>query len=283
MSNEYSVERRIKQHKLRRKARRGEIAIRRIYKLIRFIFILIILYGVYRILISHYWYLPNDIYTNPNSKNIEILGNRIVKKERIIGEMKKINLEKKPIYRINPAPIAHQIETLKPIKRAYVRRFWLPARLVVMIEEVTPAIIVSPTEDTPAVIAYALTGEVIPKEYLPLDESYNTVKVLSYGTQGDDYEKWNNERISTLYRLAKNIESYSKERVEYIDLRQPHNIFVQLTSVKIRLGELDVSVFERIKAISDILPEVKMLNENIKYIDLSWKESKYIKLDKKST
>ena len=283
MSNEYSVERKIKQHKLRRKARRGEIAIRRIYKLIRFIFILLIFYVIYRVLISHYWYLPNDIYTNSNSSHIEILGNKIVKKEKIISEMKKVELKKIPIYRINPAPIAHQIETLKPVKRAYVRRFWLPARLVVMIEEVTPAIIVSPTEDSQAVIAFAITGEIIPKEYLPLDESYKLVKVLSYGTQGDDYEKWDNEKISTLYNLAKNAEIYSKEKVEYIDLRQPHNIFIQLTSVKIRLGELDVSAFERIKSISDILPEVKELNENIKYIDLSWKESKYIKLNKQST
>ncbi len=283
MSNEYSVERRIKQHKLRRKARRGEITIRRIYKLIRFIFILIIFYGVYRVLMSHYWYLPNDIYTNPNSNQIEILGNKIVKKEKIVGEMKKINLQKKPIYKIDPAPIAQQIETLKPIKRAYVRRFWLPARLVVMIEEVTPAIIVSPTEESQAIIAFAITGEIIQKEYLPLDDSYKVVKVLSYGTQGDDYEKWDGKKIANLYNLAKNIENYSKEKVEYIDLRQPHNVFVQLTSVKIRLGELDVSVFERIKAIRDILPEVKMLKENIKYIDLSWKESKYIKLDKKST
>ena len=198
MSNEYSVERRIKQHKLRRKARRGEITIRRIYKLIRFIFILIIFYGVYRVLMSHYWYLPNDIYTNPNSNQIEILGNKIVKKEKIVGEMKKINLPKKPIYKIDPAPIAQQIETLKPIKRAYVRRFWLPARLVVMIEEVTPAIIVSPTEESQAIIAFAITGEIIQKEYLPLDDSYKVVKVLSYGTQGDDYEKWDGKKIANL-------------------------------------------------------------------------------------
>ena len=279
MTNEYLIERRIKQHKLRRKARRGEIAVRRFYKCIRFLFILFIFYSLYRVCNTHYWYLPKDIFENPKSSAIEILGNNIVKKEKIIKEIKDNTPIENPLYKIDPSSITQRIETLPPIKRAYIRRYWLPARLVIMIEEVEPAIIVSPTEDTPEIIAFSREGDIIPKEYLPLGNKYKPVRVLSYGTQGDDYEQWDSEKVDKLYQLAKFIKAYSNEEVLYIDLRQPHNVFVQLQNVRIRLGEIDETVFERIKSIQDIMPELKILKENIKYVDLAW-ETKYLKLNK---
>ena len=279
MSNEYVVQRRIKQQKLRRKARRGEIAIRRIYKLVRFVFILFIFYATYRLAICHYWFFPNNIYENGKGKHIEILGNEIVSDQKILNEMKKFQIEKKPIYKINPTEIANQIEQLSPIKRAYVRRFWMPARYVVMLEEVTPVITISPSEEAPDVVALAITGELIGREYLPLSEKFDAIKVLTYGTNNDDYEKWDTEKISNLYKIGKLLEEYSGERVLYIDLRIKHNAFVQLESVKIKLGEIDVSVFERIKAIHDILPQIKQMSEKIQYVDLSWKDSKYLKME----
>ncbi len=281
MSNDYIVQRRIKHHQLRRKARRSEIALRRIYKFLRFVFILFIFYSIYRICATNLWYLPSDIYTNKNSTGIEILGNKIVSKEKIINEMKKIKLERKPLYRINPANIAVEIEKLPPVKRVYVRRFWLPARLVVMVEEVTPAITIAPSEEAPSIAAYAIGGEFIPREYLPLSDEYKVTKILSYGTKGDDYNLWKPEKIETLNKLAKLTELYSGENVKYIDLREPHNAYIQLESVKLKLGEIDESAFERIKSIHDILPEIQSYLEKTKYIDLSWKDSKYLKLEEK--
>jgi cell division septal protein FtsQ len=278
MSNEYLVQRRIKQHKLRRKARRGEIAVRRTYKLIRFIFILFMFYLLYRLSIVHYWYLPQNTYNQPLGQRIEIVGNNIVSNEKIMNEVKKFPLKKVPIYKINPAGIAHQLEQLSPIKRAYVRRFWFPARLVIMIEELTPAITISPSENAPDIAAYALTGEFMGSEFLPF-KTTNAVRVLTYGTNGDDYENWDVAKIKNLYKLAKTIEQYANEKVMYIDLRTPHSAFVQLQSVKLKVGELDVSVYERIKSIHDILPAIKNLKLKTKYVDLSWKETKYIKED----
>lgn len=280
MGNDYIVQRRIKHQKLRRKARRGEIMVRRVYKFIRFIFVLFIFYVLYRLCAAHFWYLPQDIYTNPKTTGIEIMGNSIVSKDKIISQMKQIPIEHKQIFKINPAEITRKIEELQPVKRAYIRRFWLPARLVVMVEEVKPALLIAPAEDAPDVAAFAITGELITREYLPLNTKNNAVKILSYGTGGDDYKDWDSEKIELLYKLSKLIKKYSGENVLYIDLRQPHNVFVQIQSVKIRLGELDESVFERIKSIKSIIPELKLINENIKYVDLSWKESKYLKLDK---
>ena len=147
MEDNYTVVRKIKQQKLRRKARRGEIAMRRLYKLFRFIIIIIIFYGIYRISLAHYWYFPKDLYTKNTDKYIEILGNNIVPKSKIINEIKKIPIEKKPIYMINPTEAAKALEKLSPVKSAYVRRFWFPARYVIMLEEETPAIVIAPKED----------------------------------------------------------------------------------------------------------------------------------------
>ena len=201
--------------------------------------------------------------------------------DKIINEMKKETLPNKPIYKINPANMANKIQQLTPIKRAYIRRYWLPARLIVMVEEITPVISVSPSEDAPDVAAFALTGESIGRDYLPLPDNFKTIKVLSYGNNGDDYEKWDKEKINYLNKLAKFLEVYSGEKLEYIDLRTPHNAFAKLSSVKIKLGELDVSLFERIKPIKDILssPDIIKLKEHTTYIDLSWQKVKYINLD----
>ena len=277
--SEYIVQRRIKRQKLRRKARRGEIVVRRLYKLIRFCFVLFIFYAAYRLGATHYWYLPQDIYTNPVAKHLEILGNKITPDNKIIGEMQKVILPKEPLYKIDPAETARQIELLPPIKRAYIRRYWLPARLIVMVEEVTPAFTIAPSEDAPDIAAFALTGELIPREYLPLKESYNITRILSYGTKGDDYENWDVEKIKKLHNIARLLNEYSGEKVEYIDLRNPHVAFAKLTSVKLKLGELDESLYERIKPIHHILPEIKAIIENVQYVDLSWKDSKYLKME----
>ncbi len=276
MSHDYIVQRRIKLQKLQRKARRIEIAAVRTYKIIKLIIIIAILYFLYRFCNSTFWMLPLDIYTNNNTASLKITGNSIVKSEQIIEKMKKVPLEQKPIFRINPYKIQKSIETLEPVRNAYIRRYAIPARIVVMIEEYNPVLTIAHDENSAEVAAYALSGQYIPKEYLPLDSKFNTTKILA----GSNYEKWDKNKIELLYRLSKTVREYSGEKIIYIDLRQPNNIFIQLKSVKIRLGELDQGAFERIKAIYYILPKLKTMKEKIKYVDLSWRDSRYLKLDR---
>ena len=279
MENNYIVNRRLKQHKLRRKARRGEIFVRRVFKIFRFCVVLFIFYSIFRLGATRHWLLPNDVYQKPVGERVLILGNSIVSNEKILNQMQEVQLEKKQLFKIDPKPIENKIEELVPIKRAYIRRFWLPSRLVVMVEELTPAITIAPSEEVQPVVAFAMTGELITREFLPLPSEDDVIKILTYGNKGDDYDNWDIERIEYLYKLGSMIEEYSGEQVQYIDLRNPHNAFAQIKSVKIKLGELDQAVFERIKAIRDILPEITHLLDKIQYVDLSWKDSKYLKME----
>jgi len=274
----YSVKRRIKYLKLRRKARRGEIFIRRVFKVLRFCLIVLIVYGVYLLSDAKFWYLPDDIFSAGN--NIEFSGNSIVSDKKLLNELNKTALEKAPLYRINPDKISRAIEALPPVKRAYTRRFWFPARLFIAVEEVIPAVLISPAEDAPEIAAFSFDGTLISREYLPLSNRKNIVKVLSPAAN-DDYMKWDKKKVNLLYRLADEIEYYSGEKVKYIDLRIPDNAFVQLDSFKIRLGVLDLNVFERIKAISSMLSsnEIKKLAPNTNYIDLYWSQVQYININ----
>ena len=113
MENSYIVNRRLKQHKLRRKARRGEIVVRRVFKIFRFCIVLFIFYSIFRLGATRHWLLPNDVYQKPIGERILILGNSIVSNEKILNQMQQIQLEKKQIFKIDPKPIENKIEEMK--------------------------------------------------------------------------------------------------------------------------------------------------------------------------
>lgn len=75
------------------------------------------------------------------------------------------------------------------------------------------------------------------------------------------------------------MEQFSGQPVEYIDLRNPKDIYIKLPQVNVRLGELDYMALSRVRNISAILPQIKTLNKKIKYIDLRWEDTQYIKLE----
>ena len=79
--------------------------------------------------------------------------------------------------------------------------------------------------------------------------------------------------------LAKTLEYYSGEELKYLDIRNPKDIYAQLPDVKVRLGEMNSTINNRVKNIASILPQIKTLNKKIKYIDLQWEETQYIKLE----
>ena len=101
---------------------------------------------------------------------------------------------------------------------------------------------------------------------------------MSYGNKGDDYHKWDLAKIQQIRKIVKYIETYSKEPVEYVDFRNPNDVFVKVETVNIRLGKLDDTVYKRIERVPSILPQVKLVDSKVKYLDLSWEKVNYLKL-----
>ena len=61
---------------------------------------------------------------------------------------------------------------------------------------------------------------------MPLAPDYKTVLVVTYGTGGDDYRNWDAKKVTALKKLANLVEGETGEKVEYIDYRNPKDVYI---------------------------------------------------------
>ena len=209
----------------------------------------------------------------------KILNNNIVSTSKILAALKSEKVPDVPIYMAKTKNLEDKLMQFAPIEEVYIRRYAFPARLQIIVREREPFISISPDVNIAPIAFFTRDGKLIGREYLPLKKDYKTLKVLSYGNKGDDYSKWDVKKLLKIENLAKYIETYSKEPVEYVDLRNPEDVYVKIKSVNIRLGRLDENVYERIKRIPSIIPQIQLMDSKIKYLDLRWKDTNYLKLD----
>lgn len=245
----------------------------------RFVVTICLLLGFVYISRMPQWYLDKKVFTTSGSNSVVIMNNNIVKSYRILAMLKASEVPNVPIYMAKTSSIEKQIKSLAPVEDVYIRRYAFPARLQIIVKERVPVLSVSPDVKVPPIAVFTKDGKIIGKEFLPLDKKYKTILVLSYGNKGDDYTKWDVRKIQQIEKIVKYVETYSKEPVEYIDFRNPYDVYVKIKTVNIRLGKIDETVFKRIERIPSILPQVKLVDSKVKYLDLSWEKVNYLKLE----
>ena len=277
--SQYATQRRLQKNKMERKVRQSQMWLARFRLFAKFTTIILLIVFGFAILKLPQWYLSKNAFNSLNNPSLEILNNKIVPSYKILAALRRAEVPNKPIYRVDTDEIKQNIMQLEPVEDVFIRRFWFPARLQIIIQERVPVVTISPTENVPPIAFFARGGKLIGRDYMPLDKSFKTILVLSYGVRGDDYRNWDNAKIKLIEKLAKAVKANSNEDVEYIDFRTPNDVYVKLKTVKLRLGDLDDTVYDRIKRIPSILPQVKTLDKKIKYVDLRWKDANYIKLD----
>ena len=281
--NKYNIKRRLKQSKMKRKIRHTQRRIKTFRIFLRLFLIVCLLYLCYHIIYMQSWRLPKDTLSRLNSPALKISNNKIVPSYKILAAIRQIEIEDKAIFLIRTDEIKSSILKLEPIQDVYIRRFWFPARLDIVIKERIPTILIAPNEKVEPIAYFTRDGKLIGHEYMPLKANYKTVKVLAYCTKDDDYRKWDKPKLNFIKKLAKTIEYYSDEDIEYIDFRNSGDVYVKLKSVLLRLGPVDEINFEetskRLSTLPSLLPQVKLLDKNIKYLDLRWDKVYYIKLD----
>ena len=273
----YSQNRRLKQAKMQRQVRQSQRRLalfRSYYKL--FLILGMILLG-YAILKMPQWRLPADAFDSLNSPALEIVNNRIVPSQKILSALRRNQVPTQPIFLVKTDNLKKSITQLEPIQNVYIRRFWFPARLQIIIIERIPVVTISPNLETPPIAFFSLDGKLIGREYMPLTDNYDTVSVITYGS-GDDYRNWDVSKVNNFKKLANLVEIETGEKVEYIDYRDPKDVYIKIPSVNVRLGSLNATVFDKIHRLPSLLPQVKMINKKVKYIDLRW-DSNFIKLD----
>lgn len=245
----------------------------------RFVVTVCLLLGFVYISRMPQWYLDKKVFTTSSNNSVVIMNNNIVKSYRILAMLKASEVPNVPIYMAKTSSIEKQIKSLAPVEDVYIRRYAFPARLQIIVKERVPILSISPDTKVQPIAAFTKDGKIIGKEFLPLDKKYKTILVLSYGNKGDDYTKWDVRKIQQIEKIVKYVETYSKEPVEYIDFRNPYDVYIKIKTVNIRLGKIDETVFKRIERIPSILPQVKLVDSKVKYLDLSWEKVNYLKLE----
>ncbi len=268
---------RLKRAKMQRQVRKTQRRLTRLRTMYKLFVLLFMFFSCILILKMPQWRLPADAFDRVDSPVLEILNNQIVPSHKILSALRRTQVPTQPIFLVKTSSLRESIMKLEPVEDVYIRRFWFPARLQIMIVERTPAITIAPNVDVPPIAFFSTDGKLIGREYMPLDESYKTVLVITYGS-GDDYRNWDLTKISNFKQLAALIESETGEKVEYIDYRDPKDVYVKIPTVNIRLGSLNPSVFDKIQRLPSLIPQVKMINKKVKYLDLRWDMS-YMKMD----
>ncbi|MBO6273427.1 FtsQ-type POTRA domain-containing protein [bacterium] len=274
----FLAEHRRKQAQLKRQVRKSKKNVIFALVLSRIGLIVFLVCLIYVILHLKYWRLNPLAFKSLGNTSIKIENNYIVSSDRILKAVQENEVSTKPIFLVNTDPIKESILKIPPIQNVYIKRFWLPARIEILVQEREPAITIAPNENVPPIAFYTKDGKLIGRAYLPLDQSFKTVKVLTYGTYTGS-GKMDAEKIKFITAIARDIEQYSKEPVLYIDWRNPDDIYVQIPTVKIKLGSISPLTYpdtlKKISGLPSILPKVKILNKKVKYLDLRWQNNLY--------
>ncbi len=276
---EAAIERRMKAYKKQGELRRRRIQLSRLRTFLRIFLIIFLIYAGYRLYNCKMWYLSANTFNSVENNSLKIVGNNITPSYKILNELRHTELKHVPIFLMNTKELEKNVETLVPIKKVYIRRFWWPARLEIMVDERLPILTIAPSEDVQPIAFFAQGGVLIGRDYLPLNPSYKTYLILTYGTRGDDYRNWDEEKVSKIEKLARLVELNSGEKIEYLDFRDPKDVYIKIQTTTLRLGEFNTTATKRVKAIAPLLGQVKKMDKPVKYIDLRWEEAHYIKLE----
>ena len=236
----------VKKKRRERIVRKGRMKQERFRAFVRFFLTVGMLLGLIYALKLGGWYMNADAFNKADGASVQIINNKIVPSAKIMTLLKNSDVPNVPLYMAKTSSIKKELLQLKPIENVYIRRYAFPARIQIIVRERIPVIMISPDEKLVPVAFFTTDGTLIGHEYLPFKAQY--------------------------------VETYSKEQVEYVDFRNPNDVYVKIKTVNIRLGKLDDEVYKRIERIPSILPQVKPVEKKVKYLDLSWDKVNYLKL-----
>lgn len=249
---------------------------------LRALIIALIVFCGYKILGSSKWYYPQGMFYSPRNKNLAIVGTYITSKYKVLEVMKKVQIPKRPLYLLDVKAFEDRISEIETVKNVHIRRYWFPARMLIVIEDKMPILMIASDEKAQPAAFFVEDGTLLSADLLPRNEKIYPLKILTTGNDPqDNFINWKKERINQLITLANKARQYSGEEVEYIDVRDPQDVYIKIKSVLIRMGKLDENTYTKLKAISIILPNLNKIDEKIIYVDLRWDVAKYIKIERK--
>ena len=169
--------RRLKVNKIRRQIASNRTLLIRLRIILSFFMIIAIVYLCYWALKLPQWYINSEKLNRASSDVLKIHGNVITPDYKIINMVRQTQLPYIQIFRLDTTELENNISQLTPIKKVYVRRYWFHARLVINVDERTPAFLLAPNLESEPISALTTDGVVIDHDYLPLNPSIKTKKI----------------------------------------------------------------------------------------------------------
>ena len=206
----------VKKKRRERLVRKGRMKQERFRAFVRFFLSLFFIFGLGYTLKCNGWYMDKNAFNYVGGNSVEIINNNIVPSHKILALLKSSNVPNVPIYMARTGAIKKNLMKLSPVEDVYIRRYAFPARIQIILKERIPAMLIAPDEKSQPVAFFTTDGKLIGKEFLPLKHQYNTIKVLSYGNKGDDYHKWDLNKIHELEKIKNYVETYSTDSLEYV-------------------------------------------------------------------
>jgi len=273
----YSIKNSVRYKKRERKIRKKRKKLTQLKSFLRFVTAVMLILLSYLIIKMPQWYLSPDAFKYPE-RTVEIANNKIIPDYVIYNSIRGLEVPKLPIFLVKTQPLLQQIYKIPVIKKVYIRRYGFPARFQIIVRERTPMAIIKTDLKNPPAAFFTSDGVLITnKSYMNIpDENILQIITTPQGLKNEITVK----KIQEIERVVKAVETYSNEKVEYIDIRKANDVFVKIHTINIRLGVLDSTVYERIKRIYTILPQISNVDSRIQYIDLSWDKVNYLKLQK---
>ncbi len=271
-------QRKLKYLRLKRRLRKWQIALARSRVLVRILGILLLVWIIIKLSGLQAWYLSEDIFKTYPNNSLQIEGNQIISKEQVVKALKYVYLPKKPLYLLDTTPIKEELEALSPVKKIFIRRYWAPARLKIVIDEKIPVIGIKPKPNVDYIAVFTNDASIIGKKYLPLNYQGRILTLLTYA----DYKKWTSKHIRLIYTIARSLELYSNQPLLYIDTRDYDDCYAQLKHIKLRLGPIDSKTIKKIEQLTpEVIEQAMEIKNEVEYVDLRWDDSLAIKIKEK--
>jgi len=270
--------RRLRVLRVKRRIAANRANLQRIRVFLALIMIILISWLGVKILKLPQWYIDSEKLAKADPSVLKIQGNVITPDYKIINMIRQTELPYTQIFRLDTSELERNISQLQPVKKVFVRRYWFPARLVITVDERTPAFLLAPNLESEPNSVLSQDGVLIDHDYLPFNSNIKAKKLLTYGVKNGLDEVWDKKRVEEILKLVKAIEAYSNWQVQYIDFRKQNDVYIMLDKYLVRFGEIDGTAMKRVKKIASIIPKLSEY-KNIKYIDLRWEESSYLRLE----
>lgn len=271
--------RRLKVNKIKRMLNSRRRFLQRFRVLLSLVLVVLICYCGIKVLKLPQWYIDSTKLIEADPSVIKIQGNLITPTYKIVNMIRQTQLPYTQIFRLKTNELENNILLLQSVKKVYVRRYWFPARLVIVLDERVPAFLLAPNLESEPNSALTTDGVLIDHDYLPFNPSIKAKKLLTYGIKDGVDEVWDKKKVEEILKLVRAIETYSNQEVVYVDLRNQKDVYIMLQEYLIRFGEIDDTALKRAKWIASILPEARKIEQKIKYIDLRWEDSHYLRLE----